>query len=214
MTVGWQNWVGQRESALVATDTADNIVFVGDSMTAATSWTTQFLAMTRGVPANHNAGHSGWTAAQLEAARVAEVMPLYNASAAINVASVWMGTNDLSLKARDGAATYAIIRAYCLALKAAGFRVLAWTTMPRNNASDPPWFETERAAMNALLVANWATFADTLVDIAGDKRFGVANANLDTTFFSDGVHINDTGSLYAAQKAMTAYRAMKRAISP
>lgn len=213
-TAAEPKWARSHEPASVATDARDNVVFIGDSMTAATSWTTQFLTMTRGgVPENHNAAHSGWTAVQLEAARVAEVMPLYNASATTNVASVWMGTNDLSLGTRDGTQTYAVVRDYCLALKAAGFRVLVWTTMPRNNASDPTFFETERAVLNGLLRTNWATFADAIVDIAGDARFGVAGANLNTIFFGDGVHINDVGSYYAALMAVGQYHQLKRSLA-
>jgi lysophospholipase L1-like esterase len=111
----------------------------------------------------------------------------------LNICSAWGGTNDLYFGA-TAADTYASIVAYHQARKAAGWdKTIAYTITPRSDGGTPVGFEAARQALNALIVAGWATFADALVDIGNDAVMGAAGANTDATLYMDGVHPTNKG---------------------
>lgn len=210
-------WLLWREPYTPATEAGDNIVFSGDSQTASDYWPPLFLAKLRGSPATANVAVGGKTILQLTADDATRVDPLFDADATTNVCICWAGTNDLSISAGDGltaAGCYNRIAAYAVARKAAGFRVMVGTVLPRGNASDPTAYESERVALNTLLRAD-SSFADGLIDVALDARLGAPTANNNTTFFLDEggakVHITSGGGapIFAAVAARE-YLAMKR----
>ena len=135
-----------------------------------------------------NLGVGGQTTAQMIADAATKIDVLVGNAWAKPIVVCWEGTNDIAIGGLDGVAAYANIVTYCQGRRAAGFKVVVCNIMARNQASP---FETRRLVANALIAANWATFADVLVDIAGTAS--LSNYS-DTTYFSaDGVHLNDTG---------------------
>lgn len=99
------------------------------------------------------------------------------------------GSNDLQ-SGVAAATVYADLVAYCAARRAAGFRVIVCTIMKR--ASQP----AAAATYNALVIANAATIADGLVDLAADPRldYTVTPAN----WQNDNTHPNDAGAAVIA----------------
>jgi lysophospholipase L1-like esterase len=108
------------------------------------------------------------------------------------------GTNDLFFGASAGT-VQTRYQDWCEARQAAGWKVIAFTILPRSDTSTPGTFETSRQTFNTWLRANWATFADALVDVAADTRIGDVNDELDTTYYStDKVHLIAAGQAIVA----------------
>lgn len=99
----------------------------------------------------------------------------------------------------DPEAVYDGLRTYCAARRAAGFKVVVLTLLPR---SDRPGFNAARNTYNAELREHWASFADGFADVAEDPRIGADGANLDPAYFSDGMHPTSAG--YAVMAAAVA----------
>lgn len=119
---------------------------------------------------------------------------LYDPSAPKNICILEGGTNDL-YDGRTGDAVYADIVSYCQARQAVGWKVIVLTILSRNPPALPASFEPERAVCNALIRANWRTFADALCDVDADVRLQDPN---DQTYFSGPTHPNNAGlTIYA-----------------
>jgi lysophospholipase L1-like esterase len=126
------------------------------------------------------------------AAQVAQVDAAYTAGA---VLMMFGGGNDVYFGA-TGAATYAELVAYCQARQAVGFKVIVFSYLPRETevVSPPNSVYTERIALNALVRANWRTFANGYVDFEADTRIGVPGAWADPTYWmADGTHPINAG---------------------
>lgn len=120
------------------------------------------------------------------------------------VVIAWGGTNDLYFGA-SAATTYARIVAYATARKAAGWRVILLTILPRSNSGTPGSFETDRQSVNASLLADFSTataesgiwtgaaYADYLVHVGGDATIGDAGDENNTTYYLDKVHLTNAG---------------------
>lgn len=121
-----------------------------------------------------------------------------------NWAAIWAGTNDL-VYGVTAVQTETNIQTYCLARQAAGWKVAMFTLLPRSDAAAPGDFETSRQTVNTWIRANWASFADLLVDVAADVRIGDAGDELDLTYYAaDQVHLNNTGRAVVAGILTTA----------
>ena len=107
------------------------------------------------------------------------------------VLTVLIGANDI---ASAGSSTQYItdLRAYCLARKKAGWKVLICTILPRTSPSP---FNTERNLVNADIVANFVSggYADAVADFAANTTMGADSSSTNTTYYSDGVHPTDAG---------------------
>lgn len=112
---------------------------------------------------------------------------------------VLIGTNDCA--AGTAAATSnAALKSFCQARQATGWTVVVCTILAYNSS-----FGTEaiRLAYNAQIVADWATFADKLVDLGADARIGVTGAELNATYFQgDQVHPTAAGAGVIAELAL------------
>lgn len=105
------------------------------------------------------------------------------------VLTLLIGTNDLT-NGRTPADTYADLVSYCQARRSDGALVVAMTLTPQS-------MQTEVDSLNSLIRANWATFADALVDLAADPRL---DDNTDTTYYNeDQLHFNDAGRAVVAE---------------
>ena len=76
-------------------------------------------------------------------------------------------------------------------MKAAGFKVLWGTVLPRSDADAGD--ETRRLDYNNLLRANHAALADGLVDYAADPTIGPRGAAMNAAYYPDGVHPSTLG---------------------
>jgi hypothetical protein len=122
----------------------------------------------------------------------------YDQSADANICVVMAGGGDLSSGA-DPLTVLDALRTYCAARRAAGFEVVVLTLLPR---SIPTGFNEARAVFNAMLRAQWPTFADGLADVTVDPRIGADGANLDPAYFLDQIHPTSAG--YAIMAAAVA----------
>lgn len=116
---------------------------------------------------------------------------------ALNVLLLWPGSNDLKQFETPPEVLYALYLDYVSRRVARGWKVIAFTILPRWSPTTPASFEPNRQAFNALLRASGLT----LVDVAADPRIGDAGDNLDTTYYTDGVHQNAAGKLIVAELA-------------
>jgi lysophospholipase L1-like esterase len=102
----------------------------------------------------------------------------------------WEITNDLQAGSTQQQC-YDNMKNYCILRRAAGFKVVVFTCLPRGAAAQ---FETDRTAINANIVANWATFADALCDVGADATIGVAGSQNNLTYYNaDKIHLTDAG---------------------
>lgn len=115
------------------------------------------------------------------------------------VLAMFGGGNDIAINGATGADTYTAYAAYCTARRAAGFKVIAFSLLPRTNEIATPSKLTERKAFSALVRANWRTFADGFVDIEADSRIGYDTAYNDTTYFNPDGHPTQAGYAVIAE---------------
>lgn len=158
-----------------------------------------------------NAGESGHTTTQMLTTALTLVDPLYKPGQ-VNVCLYWEGENDLYFGADAGTA-FDHLRAYGQARQRVGFTVVLLTLLPRGDLGVPVTYEADRAAVNALLRANWPTFADALVDVAADPIMGDPAQDAAGVYISqiDHVHLTDAGSLRVAQLVAEVLRPLLRA---
>lgn len=141
--------------------------------------------------------------AQMAADATTQIDPLYYPPQR-QVVIAWAGTNDLYFGA-SAATTYARIVAYATARKAAGWRVILLTILPRSNSGTPAGFEVARQSVNASLLADFSTatgesgiwtgaaYADYLVHVGGDGTVGDSGDENNTTYYLDKVHLTSAG---------------------
>jgi lysophospholipase L1-like esterase len=144
-----------------------------------------------------NFGVNSQTTLDMLAHAHAQIDPLFNPKFNVNVVVAWEGTNQLYFGG-TGAQAYQTLLQYCLGRRAAGFKVLILTILPRANAGVPVTFEMDRNFVNSALRNNWQEFADGIVDVAADPR--LQDATNRTYYLSDGAHLNDAGYQIVAQQ--------------
>jgi len=138
---------------------------------------------------------SGSTMTDLNS-RAASVDATY-VSGAKNILFVGDGRNDMS----TGLATtfVADLKAYCLARKAVGWKVVVATVLPSTLLG----FNTKRNAANVLIVAD-TSFYDALARFDLDATMGPDAAASNTTYYSDGTHPTAAGHVILAPIAKAA----------
>lgn len=188
------------------------IVFAGNSLTAGTnaSSTEQFypnqcMRLLRSGEPFLNFGTPSQTTPQMITAATTQVDPAYDANRKCVVVA-WEGLNDL-FAGSTAAQAYANLVSYYGARKAKGFVVIAATIIDCQNGSKPGSFDTDRATVNANLLANYLTWGHAVADLAAQPE--LSNAN-DTTYFStDKTHLTDAGYAVVASVVRTAIEAVR-----
>ncbi len=177
--------------------------FDGDSMTAdippQPDYPEQFADLLSVTDRYANFAVVGSQVSGMEARALATYDAYYN-PIRNNILLGWGGLNNL-FDGQLGADIYAEYSAYCLERKNIGFKMVAFT-LP---SCDPGLADlTQRLAYNALIRANYLSFADALVDLESNSLIGTPTAYLDTNYFYDGVHMTVLGNSVVASMASTA----------
>lgn len=193
--------------AVTATTLAYQIVFDGNSLTFGTgstggndypSQTMPFLGTAWHKGGNFGVG--GQTTLDMIADAATQIDVLVdNATYIRNVLVAWEGRNDIVINHATGAQAYANMVTYCLARRAAGWKVVVPSITPSSGDSEAADFETQRQAYNALMKANWRAFADGYADLSDDTRIGQSGDELNGVYYFDRVHMVDLGYGVVAQ---------------
>lgn len=177
--------------------TGGRVFFDGNSMTASQTYPSQSQTLLGPAWTYSNVAVSGQTTIDM-LSRAAVQVDQYRVYGARQIVSCWEGTNDLFFGA-NAADAYARLVQYCSERRALGFKVMILTILPRAVA-DP--FEANRLIVNANIRANWSSFADAMCDLTTDPNIGYPGACLDTTYYTDGTHMNNAGSGIVAGMAV------------
>lgn len=176
--------------ATVAPNTTTRVyVAEGDSITATdASYAYLFGANASPAVIGANWAVPGDGLAQLQA-RAADLDACVSDTASDYVLSVLIGANDLAAYT-GGAAQYSIdLAAYCAARRAAGWKVVICTILPRTNATH----NTRRAIVNADIATWVGVNCDAIADFAANADMGDDADASNLTYYSDGVHPTAAG---------------------
>jgi lysophospholipase L1-like esterase len=144
-----------------------------------------------------NLGTGGWTISMMTDEAARKVDSLFEPSLKWNILIIFGGTNDLGGWHQTPDTTYERLVAYCRARKAAHpWKILVVTPpMAAYPKVYPDDFDQKMVTYDALIRKNWHTFADGVIDVQADPRFGTPGAEHNPTYFSatDFTHLTDTG---------------------
>ena len=166
----------------IATDITGILVLNGDSITQHING---YPIITAAPLTNIGLGTSSITAALVAQQASYRTTALYRPYAGQNAVTVWLGTNDIFFGATV-AQTFQNFVACCQSARKDGYRVIAVTMLDRY--VDPTSYSTQSQALNTLIRAQWATFADGLADVAANPLLGATSAAQNATYFPDGTH--------------------------
>jgi lysophospholipase L1-like esterase len=117
----------------------------------------------------------------------------FNANRIKQVLVLWGGTNDMYFGA-TGAAAYSRLLDRINAYKAAGHtQFVVLTCLPRSNSGTPAGYETERQDFNTRMRNGAPTQGWTVADIVANATIGDAGDEMNTTYYSDLVHLTNAG---------------------
>ena len=77
--------------------------------------------------------------------------------------------------------------------RSAGWSVIISTLLPCNDAGAGVNFESRRTTVNASIVANYATYADVLADLAANEAIGQSGDETNPDYYPDGLHLSRNG---------------------
>lgn len=142
--------------------------------------------------------------AQLNTAASSRIASRFNAGLAKNICVIWAGTNDIRASV-SAATTYSSLQAYTSTVKAAGFKVVWVTMLPRSDLTAGA-MQTAWTSYNSLITGatlGQSNTADVIADVASDAIMGPFAASSDPTLYcnvpgdtSVGVHPTDLGNTY------------------
>lgn len=106
----------------------------------------------------------------------------------------------------EGVTLYNNVVAYCNQARSAGFKVVIMTGIARDMSGYDDANITDRIfACNALIRANYATFAEAIADVALLTPFDAKADTTNTTYYNaDRTHLTDTGYDLVAGTVQTA----------
>ena len=141
-----------------------------------------------------NFGVDGQTLVDMQQDGASQIDSLINRSSR-NILIVWGGTNEFSAVWNfSPQQAYAHLVAYCAARRAAGWKVIVLTMLPRSDDFIDHDVEPDRAAFNALIRRHWQEYAVGLADVGADRTIGQFGEQLDPHFFApDRVHLFPSG---------------------
>lgn len=166
------------------------VVCDGDSHTQGTGGNTPYPMLVQAQLGTSwglvNYGVSGQTLLDMQSDAATQIDPLWFSSTR-PIVIAWGGHNDIAGGA-DSATTHQRLANYCLARKAAGFPVAVCTLIANGAVSRKP--------INALIRANYTSYADRLIDLGADSHIGEDANPADTTYFQvDQSHLTTAGNM-------------------
>lgn len=169
-----------------------------------------------------NSGVGGQTTQDIIAAYTTQISNFYNASTyADNLCIIWEGRNDLVVNSITYTQAYNNMVTLCGMIRATGFKIIivditpSWTGLYKgdNTVTGYNNLDADRIAYNALVAANWQTFAEGYVALGSDPFIGTLGQNAQAGYvysnsvrptinsmYQDGTHFVDTGYGHIASK--------------
>jgi lysophospholipase L1-like esterase len=170
-------------------------IIIGTGAPSGWDYPSQTAASLSGSWSSFNVASPLATLAAMSEKAAQAVDPHYDQAADLNVCVVMGGAWDLH-EGMGPPEVVAQLGDFCRARRAAGFKVVVLTVLPRNSVG----YEEVRQQFNVLLRQQWQAFADALADVAADGRVGDASDCYDPTYYSDDwVHLNAAGYAVMAQ---------------
>lgn len=140
----------------------------------------------------HNFGVGGQQTSQMASDAATQIDVLIN-PAVENILIAWEVGNDIYYQG-DATAAYNRFRDYCLARQEAGWRVIVLTCPARTQTTafgdNPSQYETKLQAANTLLLSNWASFSDGIIDL---RQYTPLQTTSAPYYNVDQVHLTQTG---------------------
>lgn len=95
---------------------------------------------------------------------------------------------------------------WCHKVRLSGAQVIAMSVLPRTNVTEVTTnaFEVFRLGINAMLRANWSTFADGFADVGNDPTIGTFQNSSNRLYYLDGCHPTSLGAAYMATNVANA----------
>jgi lysophospholipase L1-like esterase len=194
------------------------IVFVGNSLTAGIGasslehfYPTQAMNEIGCAWEFVNLGISGQTTPEMEARAAVSVDPLIRPGVR-NILVVWEGSNHMALAGGFASPedAYLHLKQYCLARRAAGWKVIILTVLPRSGLGvfSADWFEERRGLLNGLIGANWQSFADGFANVGNEITIGQPGDQFGPLFADDHTHLKDAGYVVPANYVRVAILAL------
>lgn len=144
---------------------------------------------------------------QIEAAITrasANVDSRYNSTRLDNVCCFFDGSNDMA-GAFTAQQVYDNLKIYWAARRAIGWKVVAFTLLPRGEDAD---VETKRQAINTLIKSD-STLYDALVDLGADATIGEAGDQNNLTYYgADKTHLTTDGYAVLIPLVVTAIQSL------
>jgi hypothetical protein len=225
--------ISKRSSKIIGSDKIE-LCGIGDSLTTGvgtqgtgSSYSgiighTTYLDNTCNLIANPNVtmmryGYPGQTASYVNQNNLPSIISSFNFTIYSKIiCPIWFGANEITYPASTSTAEqdYENIVAAHTAVKNAGAKSIAVTVLNRldrfalpDSASD-----TKRLAINALITANWQSFADGFADLSNQPLIYTSDAPNNATYFNqsdpDGlskVHLTSKGAFLVAKEVSKAF---------
>lgn len=122
------------------------------------------------------------------------IAPFLDTRRAKNILVVWEGGNHIKLGGVSAATAWASLVSYMQLARASGWEIVLCNVGARGDIAGAT--ETERDALNVLIAAGWATYADAFVDIDADVN--LSNPADLTYFQADTIHYTQAGQAVVA----------------
>ena len=120
-----------------------------------------------------------------------------------NILTVLIGANDLG-DAGGASGFVGNVKSYCLAMRAAGWKIVVLTVLPRTYTGFNAW----RNEVNSLIVAD-TSFYDAIVRLDLDPVIGCDACAANTTYYNaDGLHPNTAGENVIAADLVSVLRSV------
>ena len=156
-----------------------------------------------------NSGHSAQTTANIITNYASWGAAFYDGSKSANICVIFEITNDLYFNASAATAYNNIVTLAGMAV-ATGFKVVVLTALPRgefgtstipgNLGQQQQLHESRRNTVNNSIRANWRSFCHGIVDLGDNPLFSPPGNAANSTYYLDGVHLNQAGDTVAASE--------------
>jgi len=118
--------------------------------------------------------------------------------ARMNVVVVWVGVNDIAINDQSADFTFTNLVTYCNERRNKGWKVIVCTEVSMKGQGSNGACDLTRNIYNDLIKTRWQEFTDGIADLASNPEIGTIGAYLNTTYFCDGIHLTNSGTVIVA----------------